>query len=146
MSSRRLPRNVTGQVVWQPPTTEYPYTYVANLLHIVDGDTQDFLVHWSRDIGFDIVVRQEYKLRTRSYGINAPEINRPDSREAGLAARDFVVWWFGQYTVGGTCMLVTHKDAKEKYGRYLAEIWSSDWAHCLNADLLNSGNAVEYLP
>lgn len=133
-------------IKWLPPTKDYPYQYVANLLHIVDGDTQDFEVHWERDIGFEIVVRQQYSLRTRSYGINTPEINRAASHEAGQAAKDYVAWWFTQYTVGGTCILVTHKDEKEKYGRYLAEIWSTDWAHCLNADLLNSGNAVEYLP
>ena len=73
-------------------------------------------------------------------------LNRPASHDAGVAARDYVRWWLGVYTLGDRVKLVTHKDSQEKYGRYLAEVWSPDWAHCLNADLLASGNAVEYLP
>lgn len=134
-------------LVWLPPTAANPYVYDAVCVNVVDGDTQDFLVTWSRDIGFRINVTQQFELRTRSFGINTPEVNRSDSHAAGVAARDYVNWWLGVFGQGfNRVKLVTHKDATEKYGRYLAEVWSLDWQHCLNQGLLNSGNAVEYLP
>lgn len=132
--------------VWAPPTTGYPYTYEAQVEGVVDGDTQDFTAHWERDIGFRITVRQQYGLRCRLIGVDTPEINRAASRVAGLAAKGFVQDWFAAWAPDSWLMLVTHQDKGDKYGRYLAEVWDVSWAHCLNADLLTSGNAVEYWP
>jgi len=38
----------------------------------------------------------------------------------------------------------THKDKREKYGRYLADVFSPAGDRCLNLDLITAGHAVPY--
>lgn len=111
------------------------YEYKATIVRITDADTLVILA----DLGFHI--HQEMPLRL--FGINAPEI-RGTSRPAGLVAKAFVE---SVLPVGTTIRVKTYKDAKEKYGRYLAEIFygNADVPTCLNQELVEKGLAVAYL-
>ena len=91
------------------------YEYRAKLVKVVDGDTLDLEV----DLGFGVKKVDRFRLA----GINTPELNRKDEREAGLAAKAFVEEWFeGEEYV----MIDTFKDKKGKYGRYIAILWQPD--------------------
>lgn len=90
------------------------FTYKAELLRVVDGDTLDLKV----DLGFDIFTHMRFRL----FGVDTPEIRTRDLKEKewGLRAKEFVVQTFAEN--GNKCIVNTQKDAKEKYGRYLATI------------------------
>ena len=90
------------------------FTYKAELLRVVDGDTVDLKV----DLRFDIFIHMRFRL----FGVDTPEIRTKDLKEKewGLRAKEFVVQTFAEN--GNKCIVNTQKDAKEKYGRYLATI------------------------
>lgn len=87
------------------------YFYKAVIDSVYDGDTCTVDI----DLGLNTWIRGE---KVRLYRINAPEVRGPE-REAGLKSRDFL-----RSQIEGKAVLIqTIKDRKEKYGRYLAEIW-----------------------
>lgn len=87
------------------------YFYRAVVESVYDGDTCTVDI----DLGLSTWIRGE---KVRLYRINAPEVRGPE-REAGLQARDFL-----RGLIEGKAVLIqTIKDRKEKYGRYLAEVW-----------------------
>jgi micrococcal nuclease len=94
------------------------YEYNATILNVVDGDTVDLCV----DLGLSI--RQD--IRVRFARINAPEIHRVSKEspeyQRGIAAMRFVQD-FAKLT-NNKVRIVTVKDKKEAYGRYLAEIYA----------------------
>jgi micrococcal nuclease len=83
------------------------YEYTASVTKVIDGDTVDFSV--------DLGLRVFTQARCRLYGLNAPEKNTAEGRRA----RDYLNELL---PVGTVVTLRTHKDATEKYGRWLAEI------------------------
>jgi endonuclease YncB( thermonuclease family) len=114
---------------------QFRFTYKAEVLRIVDGDTLRVRAH----LGFDSAVRHTLRLR----GINTPEMSSPEGEEAkafveaALAEVDFVVartYWRG------------------RYGRYLADIFYlpgaenpqvvADEGVYLNRELVEKGLAV----
>lgn len=99
-----------------------PYCYEASVLDIYDGDTMTVFV----DLGFGTHVKQTLRLR----GIDAPEVKGP-SRKAGVAARD---WLRQKIPLGSSIKIVTHKDRKEKFGRYLADVIVG--SECINETLV----------
>ena len=94
------------------------FIYNAELLNVVDGDTVDLKV----DLGFDIFTQMRFRL----FGVDTPEIRTKDleEKEWGLRAKEFVIQTFAEN--GNMCVVRTQKDAKEKYGRYLATIVFGD--------------------
>ena len=110
------------------------YHYAATVLHVVDGDTGDLLV----SLGFDTTFTGRFRL----IGINTPESYGPTACDAGRAAKA----WVQDLLKEGTKVVVkTHKDKKEKYGRYLAEIYlESDTAQTVNQMIIKAGHAVAY--
>ena len=115
------------------------YTYAAQTVRVVDGDTVDLLL----DLGCDV----HLKIRVRLYGLNTPEIHgiAKDSKEyrAGMAAKNFLE----QMIKDRQLIIKTYKDRREKYGRYLAEIWlHEDYPDkpSVNQRLLDGGYAVPY--
>jgi|SRR6478752_5586163 len=112
------------------------YEYQAQVLAVVDGDT----MHVQIDLG----VEEFRKMTLRLYGLNAPE-KHGDTKQAGLSARDYVVDWVAKWAIEGMVLIRTIKDRTEKYGRYLADVYSLDGEHWLNSDLLSDGHAVPYL-
>lgn len=104
------------------------YVYRAVVRSVYDGDT--IRVDW--DLGASIWMRNE---PIRLYGIDAPEL-RGEEREAGLAARD----WLRERIDGKEIVMRTIKDAKGKYGRYLAVVFRE--GEDINAALVAAGHAV----
>ncbi|MEW6061505.1 MAG: thermonuclease family protein [Bacteroidota bacterium] len=90
------------------------YHYKAIITSVYDGDTCTADI----DLGFGIWIRGE---KLRLHRINAPEITGA-SKSKGLASKKFLSSCIEKKEV----TLETIKDRKEKYGRYLAEIWIAD--------------------
>jgi micrococcal nuclease len=106
------------------------YEYQAKVLRVVDGDT----LHLDVDLGVDVHTRMTVRLR----GVDCPE-RRGVTRDAGEAARVFAHTWIVEnYPV----VLLTFKDRKEKYGRYLGEIYAN--GRSLTEDLVDAGHAVRW--
>lgn len=95
---------------------ETPYVYYARDVLVVDGDTYDLTV----DLGFKISQR----IRVRLRGVDTPEIHGvkkgSDEYNRGVEAKEFAEAMLEE----ADCVVIrTHKDTKEKYGRYLADIY-----------------------
>jgi endonuclease YncB( thermonuclease family) len=107
------------------------YNYLAEITEILDADTFVLKI----DVGFNIST----KTHVRLYGINCPEI----STKEGIAALSFIA---PKIKVGDKILIATIKDKNDKYGRLLAIVWyGSDFDKCLNKELLESNNAVEFM-
>jgi len=106
------------------------YTYKAIVLRVVDGDTIDCSVQ----LGFDVTMN----LRFRLYGINTPE-TRGIEREQGLKSKARMQQLL---PIGEQVVLTTYKDRKEKYGRYLCEVFADDVS--LNGLMIAEGLATPY--
>lgn len=87
------------------------YHYRAIVVNVYDGDT----VNVNIDLGLSTWINNE-KLRLAR--INAPEI-RGEERTKGIKSRDFL----RELLLNKKVVIQTIKDRKEKFGRYLAEIW-----------------------
>ena len=109
------------------------YHYSAIVRSVYDGDTCTVDI----DLGLHSWVHGE---RLRLIRINAPEL-RGETREAGIQSRDFL----RSLIEGKSVVLETFKDQKEKYGRYLAEIWIQDaegkWIN-VNDQMVDHGYAI----
>lgn len=110
------------------------YEYLATITRVVDGDT----VHAAVDLGFD-----EWRNMTlRLYGINAPEMGTPE----GQAAKVYLISLLADYDASWLPVLMTtHKDKREKYGRYLAELFLEGETASVNEQMILGGHAVRYL-
>lgn len=106
------------------------YTYRAFVRKVYDGDT----VTLDIDLGFDVVLREQ---KVRLLRINAPEV-RGESREAGIASRDAL----RKRAANKWVVLRTERDKREKFGRWLGEVWLED--ECINDWMLTEGHAVPY--
>jgi len=110
-------------------------TYVYNVIELIDvydGDTVTVRV----DLGMHVSV----VTRLRLVGINAPEMSTPE----GKPARDYLRSMCASFPSLALPSLVikTYKDAGDKYGRWLAEIWAGEL--CLNTQMIAAGFAVAY--
>ena len=111
------------------------YTYNANLVRVVDGDTCDAMI----DLGFNTWVKK----RIRFMGVDTWECRTRDLKEKakGLEAK--------AYTIN---KLETSNDGKftlksygtGKYGRVLGEIFLKGEELSLNDLLKENGHAYEY--
>ena len=115
----------------------------ATLLRVVDGDTLDLEI----DLGMSVSVKE----RVRLIGINTPETFgvKQDSAEyqAGTIARKELDALFDlTRTVTFYVVVETFKDRKEKYGRYLANVYAvgdltGNWV-CINDKMKELGYGV----
>lgn len=120
------------------------YTYAAQTVRVVDGDTAILMV----DLGCDV----HLKIRVRLYGLNTPEIHgiskNSEEYQKGIAAKNFLE----QLITNRDLIVRTYKtkggeEKRGKYGRYLAEIWlREDFPDkpSVNQRLLDGGYAVPY--
>jgi len=106
------------------------YTYRALVTTVYDGDTLTADI----DLGFSVIMRGQ---SVRLARINAPEV-RGSSLEAGIKSRDAL----RSRVLGKSIILKTIKDSREKYGRWLGEIWIE--GACINDWLLSEGLASRY--
>lgn len=93
------------------------YDYRGIVTNVVDGDTVDIDVQ----LGFGVI----YDIRVRLNGIDTPEIFRPktaNEKMRGYAAKRFVE----KRILGKNVNIITFKDKKGKYGRYIADIVYED--------------------
>lgn len=98
------------------------YHYRAKVVEVYDGDTCTVDI----DLGLSTWVRGE---KIRLARINAPELKGAD-KPKGEKSRDFL----RSLVLGKDVLLQTIKDEREKYGRYLAEIWVERDAQPLNVN------------
>ena len=116
------------------------YTYRANILRVVDGDTVDVDI----DLGFDIVLKKQ---RIRLYGVDTPESRTRDLEEKkhGLAAKEFVQSYL---PVGTKQTLQTRLDDRGKFGRILGEFVAFDTKNdrqsTINQLLIDNYHGVAY--
>jgi len=103
------------------------YHYRGVVTKVYDGDTITVDV----DLGFHVFMK---KATLRLYRINTPEVRGPE-REKGIISRD----WLRERILDKEVILVTRKDQKGKYGRWLADIWIDDI--CINDELVDKGLA-----
>jgi len=111
------------------------YTYNAELIKVVDGDTIDALV----DLGFDTWK----KVRIRFIGFNAPEsrTRNLEEKKRGLAAKDRVIEILKEND--NKFLLKSH--GVGKYGRCLGEIFVTTLGETsLQKTLISEGHGVEY--
>jgi len=98
-----------------------------------DGDTIWAMV----DAGWN-----QYNFKPiRFRGIDAPELRRLVTRDAGIAAREFL---FGILPYDAPMRLYTAKDP-DQYGRYVADVIYLDASgamRCANVDLVRAGHAA----
>lgn len=87
------------------------YKYRATVVRVIDGDTIDVDI----DLGFYTVL---HKQRIRLHGIDAPEV-RGSQRFDGLVSKA----WLKEKIEEKEIELVTFRDAKGKYGRWLGVIY-----------------------
>lgn len=93
------------------------YEYRAVVRSVYDGDTFRANV----DLGFNAWVNN---IAFRFNRINAPELVKNDP--AGRDSRDFLLTMM---PVGATIIINTDKDKTEKYGRWLAEVFSPTYGN-----------------
>lgn len=106
------------------------YEYSATVISVYDGDT----ITVSVDMGFHITQTMSVRLAR----INSPEVRGGSSTE-GLEARDYL----RSILLGKKVTLVTYKDGKEKYGRYLADVYLGEPRvfNCVNDMMVAKGFA-----
>lgn len=85
------------------------YTYRGTVLKIVDGDTLDVRV----DLGFDVSIRQRLRLLNVFAAERNEVLGKAHTAALAKAAPE-----------GSQITLRTEKDKTDKYGRYVAEVWS----------------------
>ena len=108
------------------------YTYKADVVKIIDGDTIDVNIH----LGFDVIL---YKQRIRLMGIDTPEsrTRNLEEKERGLLSKAYVE---NKCPVGSTIMIESLD--RGKFGRILGEVFA-DGVN-LNLMMCKDGYAVQY--
>lgn len=102
------------------------YEYSAQIVHVVDGDTVDLKV----DLGFYTFIQDRFRLAR----INCPELSTSEGKEAAKYTLQYL---------GAEVTIKTTKNPKDKYGRYIADIYIN--GVCLNDALVENGHAVPYM-
>jgi len=111
------------------------YHYNALVTKVVDGDT----IHCDIDLGFGVFLKNQ---TFRFFGLNTPEI-KGTTREAGLKSKSFVE----ELLMNKPIIVQSIKDKKEKYGRFLGNIYvqeSNGWIN-VNDLILSKGLAIKFM-
>lgn len=112
------------------------WTYRAQLVRVVDGDTVDVLV----DLGFGVQITQ----RVRVAGVDAAERNTVTGAGVTAWARD----WIAAHSPHGVLWPLTLTSSKprptDKYGRYVADITATVGGDSLAAAMLAAGIVEVY--
>ena len=103
------------------------YTYTAALDYVIDGDT----VVCEVDVGFRTWTRQKLRLR----GIDAPELATPQGKRAKKRLQ-------AKLTAARGILIKTY--AKDKYDRYLVDIFLGRERLFVNRWLVDQGLAILY--
>jgi micrococcal nuclease len=88
------------------------YIYKAELIRVVDGDTVDLII----DLGFDTSRKERFRL----YGVDAPEMNTAEGKEA----KAWLIGVLGPYgAIYVQTIQLSTKAKRDKYGRFLAVLY-----------------------
>lgn len=104
------------------------YEYVAIIESVHDGDTFRARI----DLGFGVWIANE---AFRLTGINAPELGTAKGKPSRDELRRLM-------PVGSRVVIRTHKDGREKYGRYLATVTAAEGD--VATSLIASGHALPW--
>lgn len=104
------------------------YEYRARVIRVVDADT----FHLDVDMGMDIHTHKTIRLN----GVDAYEKNSPKGKDAIQLVHDLI-------KPGDMVTLLTYKDKREKFGRYLGEIYTQRGVN-VGVELLDAQLAVPY--
>ena len=109
------------------------YTYTAEVLKVVDGDTLQLNI----DLGF----RMSFKANCRLNGLNTSELNSRvgDERLDALRSKEFLE----EHCPAGKIMKVVSKKL-DKYGRPLIELYDDELN--INELMIKEGYAKPYNP
>ena len=112
-----------------------PYTYNANLVRVIDGDTCDAMI----DLGFNTWVKK----RIRFMGVDTWESRTRDLKEKakGLEAKAYTINKL-ENSINGKFTLTSYGTGK--YGRVLGERFLKGEESSLNDLLKENGHAYEY--
>ena len=111
------------------------YTYKAEVIRIVDGDTLDAKI----SLGFDTYVTK----RIRFYGINTPESRTRDLEEKkrGKAATARLI----EILKSNNNIFILRSHGVGKYGRCLGELFVETLGEtAIHTQLINEGHGVAY--
>lgn len=110
------------------------YEYKAIVTKVYDGDT----ITVDIELGFGVFLNKQ---SLRLAYIDTPEV-RGEEKPEGIIARDRV----RELILGKEITIKTYKDAKGKYGRWIAEVFYDNKIMSLNEQLINEGLAekVDY--
>lgn len=103
------------------------FGYRAEVVRWIDGDTVELIV----DVGFKMAMRDHFRLM----GVDTPERGRPGAAEATARVRELAPG-------GAQVTVATH--AKDKYGRWLAEVFTASAQESVNVTLIDEGLAKPY--
>ena len=92
---------------------EVTYTYPAELVRVIDGDTAVLRI----DLGFNVSTTQH----VRFLGYNAPELHGKNASKAQAAKTELE-----SLLAGRKLIVKTSKDFIQTFARYLAEVWVAD--------------------
>lgn len=107
------------------------YWYDAIVKEVYDGDTVTIDI----DLGFNTwTMNQKFRL----YGVDAPEI-RGETKENGIISRDAL----RNQVLNQQVIIHTIKDRKDKYGRWLCEIYKGTLN--INQWMIDNGYASIYI-
>jgi micrococcal nuclease len=132
----------------EPQPVRDVWTNQARYERVIDGDSIEVIV----DLGFGIHVGYDPRLRIalRVLGVDTPEINRGTAEERARAAQatEFTRAW-PQTRCGAApdepWPIHIRTQAKDSFGRYLADVWCAYVPDAsLAEDLLSHGLAVVY--
>lgn len=108
------------------------YNYKGIVTSVYDGDTVTVVLQ----LGLDVELKNQ---KLRLYGINTPEM-KGATKEKAIAARDYLA----SLVLNKEVLISTYRDKREKFGRYLAEIWLPDLDKSVNQIMVDEKYAVKY--
>ncbi len=126
-----------------PQIPPHRWIFPASTVRVLDGDTLSLLV----DLGFGMRLSQtpDKRNRFRLHGVDSPETNRAETREAGLTAKAYTTEWLSEAArLYPEWPLLVEVLAFDNFGRILCTIWRRGDGRCLNVDLIEEGHALPY--
>lgn len=107
------------------------YKFYATVLKITDGDTLKVFVN----LGFDVSINISIRIK----GINAPELNKPESAEAGKASRDYLA---SIVPIGSQIVIHTEK-YRQSFTRFVGDVYTENGSNVAKL-MVDAGFAVIY--
>ncbi len=132
MDSILTQRELVEQRLRQPDDMgEMAWVFSVVSASVVDGDTFDAVM----DLGFGVLKKERFRLLR----CNAPERGQPGWGDATTKL-------IHELMLDTSCYLWSRKTKRDKYGRYLGDVWFSGRQKWLSDIMLASGLVEEYLP